>query len=152
MILTRAIIIKKINDTNKYLIDIPSFAKANSVQQYQVEALVCYQPGCIPGYMPGDAVFVQFEGFNKSHPVIMGKMYTGDTKYDRINITANNLTVKETASLTDNTYINSMKLLELATKINSLSAEKVESDASLKEELSKLQLTVVKLADKLAKL
>ena len=45
-----------------------------------------------------------------------------------------------------------MKLLELATKINSLSAEKVESDASLKEELSKLQLTVVKLADKLAKL
>ena len=73
-------------------------------------------------------------------------------KYDRINITANNLTVKETANLTDNTYINSMKLLELATKINSLSAEKVESDASLKEELSKLQLTVVKLADKLAKL
>ena len=64
----------------------------------------------------------------------------------------NNLTVKETANLTDNTYINSMKLLELATKINSLSAEKVESDASLKEELSKLQLTVVKLADKLAKL
>ena len=73
-------------------------------------------------------------------------------KYDRINITANNLTVKETANLTDNTYINSMKLLELATKINSLSAEKIESDASLKEELSKLQLTVVKLADKLAKL
>lgn len=105
----KAIIKNRISNSNYYKIEIPSMQQVGSSDPFITAATVCYQPGNLYGYMPGDVVFIDFEADNTSSPVILGKLFLGDEQEATSHQNIKDLTVSGRTILTNNTKIGDME-------------------------------------------
>lgn len=117
MITKGYIISKSPNISNKYLVRIPIFETTgigetdSTLNSSTFDATLCYNPGNLEGYLPGDAVFIGFEDNKYSKPIILGKLYLG---------------IEKNKAATSNQYINSLEVTKKAilppdTKIGEIS-------------------------------
>lgn len=82
--ITKGIIIERIQDSNKYLVRIPIFESfSNSTEKENLtnaaifEATLCYAPGNTDGIVPNDVVYIGFENNDLGQPIILGKLFLG---------------------------------------------------------------------------
>ena len=105
---TKAIIISKISDSNKYLVRIPYFEQANvsnnTLTNSYMEATLAYTPGIINSYKENDVVYVSFEDHTASKPIIIGKLSLSNDK-ERGYANVNTLSVSSDATLPSKTSI-----------------------------------------------
>ena len=127
--ITKAIIKNKKTSSNKFFIRIPIFESAGETNEYVVEATLCYQPGNLDSYVPGDIVYISFENNEISRPVIIGKLYIGNE--DNPTNFSNNakLNVTESAILPIDTQVADLRFKEVyeGLKNNQINQERLDS-------------------------
>ena len=116
--ITKAFVISKAEDSNKYFVRIPLFevsgrAREASKNASIIEATLCYQGGAYDTLMPNDCVFVEFENNQFHKPVIIGKLYLGKEDSANTYELVNSLKVTNKAELPLDTKIGGFRLDEL---------------------------------------
>lgn len=116
--ITKAFVISKAEDSNKYFVRIPLFevsgrAREASKNASVIEATLCYQGGVYDTLMPNDCVFVEFENNQFHKPVIIGKLYLGREDSANTYELVNSLKVTDKAELPLDTKIGDFRLDEL---------------------------------------
>lgn len=113
--ITKGIIINKILNDNKYLVNIPYFSqpglsmKSKLMGSTEFEATLCYNPGTYNAYKQGDIVFIGFEDGSPDKPIILGKLYTDLIKEEGYQLNEV-LDVSKSASLPKNTTIDEVNI------------------------------------------
>lgn len=104
---------------NIYEVFLPIFlsagqSKDSKLSPSSVKATLCYQPEHLNSYNVGDVVFVSFEDNDKSKPVILGKLYLGNSQIEsRTNDIVQDLKVTHNAKLPKDTTIGDISGEEL---------------------------------------
>lgn len=119
--ITKGYIISKATNPTKFTVRLPIFETANSneaniYKPFTLDASLLMTPGNYMGYNIGDCVFIGFEDNDYSKPVILGKLFTGDTE------TPN--TVKE---VNNQLLVNSGAILPANTSIGNVSAQDLKA-------------------------
>lgn len=115
---TKAIILGKEPNTNKYSVRIPLLETAASPNEYVSEAVLCAEDGVKNPYSIGDVVYVNFENDEIGKPVIVGKLSKDgllgveETK-SNASYTMDSLTVVNDVVLSDNTTIGNIRYKDL---------------------------------------
>ena len=111
--ITKAIVLNKINNSNKYLVRIPIFetftntsSSDNLTNAAIFEATYAYQPGNTDGIVPNDVVYVGFENNDLNEVVILGKLYLGEEGSATSHQNVNTLTVNGSTNLNGHVKIN----------------------------------------------
>ena len=111
--ITKAIVLRKIQGTNKYQVRIPIFETFNNSSQPDnltnaalFEATLCYAPGNTDGIVPNDIVYVSFENNDYNNVVILGKLYLGDETDATSHQNVNTLNVNGSTNLNGHVKIN----------------------------------------------
>ena len=111
--ITKAIVLNKINNSNKYLVRVPIFetftntsSSDNLTNAAIFEATYAYQPGNTDGIVPNDVVYVGFENNDLNEVVILGKLYLGDEGSATSHQNVNTLTVNGSTNLNGHVKIN----------------------------------------------
>lgn len=111
--ITKAIVINKIDNSNKYLVRIPIFETFtntsdpnNLTNAALFEATYAYQPGNTDGIVPNDVVYVGFENNDLNEVVIIGKLYVGEESRATSHQNVNNLVVNGSTTLNGHVKIN----------------------------------------------
>ena len=128
--LTKGYIVELSTSTNnKFKVRIPLFDSAGqdtlTNEDNIVEATLCYEPSNLDSYEVGDCVFIEFENDEESKPVIIGKLYTTDSKGNRGLGNLSTLNVSSSATLPLDSTLGDVKLQAI---IDSLKLSKVNSD------------------------
>lgn len=114
---------------NKFKVRIPLFDSAGqdtlTNEDNIVEATLCYEPSNLDSYEVGDCVFIEFENDEESKPVIIGKLYTTDSKENRGLGNLSTLNVSSSATLPLDSTLGDVKLQAI---IDSLKLSKANSD------------------------
>ena len=115
--ITKAIVLNKIDNTNKYLVRIPIFESfvnttdmGNVANASLFEATYSYQPGNTDGIMPNDVVYVGFENNDYNNVVILGKLYLGSESKATSHQNVNSLVVNGSTSLNGKVKINGVDI------------------------------------------
>lgn len=118
---TKAYIINKEQDSNKYIVRIPIFEKpgmtsdTSNLSRTLFSATLAHEPSVLDVYSSGDCVFVGFENNELNRPVILGKLYTKDENQDSMGLSNNKvLIVSDKASLPADTTIGSVNFKNLS--------------------------------------
>lgn len=98
--------------TNRYNVRIPILEAQGSNDKAILECGLCYQPGNVLGYYPGDVVYVGFEQDNLNQGLILGKLYTTDNVEGRSESNPYNLIVDNNAVLPYDTLIDGMNVVD----------------------------------------
>lgn len=72
--ITKAIILGKESNTNKYIIRLPLLETAASTDQFKIKATLCCDDGVVNPFNLNDVVYVAFEDSLYDKPVILGKL------------------------------------------------------------------------------
>lgn len=111
--ITKAIVLNKITNSNKYLVRVPIFetftntSDPNNLTNASLfEATYAYQPGNTDGLAPNDVVYVGFENNDYSNVVIIGKLYLGDENTATSHQNVNTLVVNGSTTLNGQVKIN----------------------------------------------
>ena len=72
--ITKAIILGKESNTNKYIIRLPLLETAASQEQFKIKATLCCDDGVCNPFNLNDVVYVDFEDGLYGKPVILGKL------------------------------------------------------------------------------
>lgn len=128
--LTKGYIVELSTSTNnKFKVRIPLFDSAGqdtlTNEDNIVEATLCYEPSNLDSYEVGDCVFIEFENDEESKPVIIGKLYTTDSKENRGLGNLSTLNVSSSATLPLDSTLGDVKLQAI---IDSLKLSKANSD------------------------
>ena len=128
--LTKGYIVELSTSTNnKFKVRIPLFDSAGqdtlTNEDNIVEATLCYEPSNLDSYEVGDCVFIEFENDEESKPVIIGKLYTIDSKGNRGLGNLSTLNVSSSATLPLDSTLGDVKLQAI---IDSLKLSKANSD------------------------
>lgn len=128
--LTKGYIVELSTSTsNKFKVRIPLFDSAGqdtlTNSDNVVEATLCYEPSNLDSYEVGDCVFIEFENDEESKPVIIGKLYTTDSKENRGFGNLSTLNVSSSASLPLDSTLGDVKL---QTIIDNLKLSQANSD------------------------
>ena len=81
---TKGVIISKIEGTNKFNVRVPIFENVGNSSVLDdpkspaYAAAVCYTPGMLENYLPGDIVYITFENNELDNLIIIGKLYQGE--------------------------------------------------------------------------
>lgn len=113
--ITKGIVIKRIEDSNKYLVRLPVFESFNNSSDTEnltnaalFEATLCYAPGNTDGIVPNDIVYVGFENNTYDQAIILGKLYLGDEGLATSHQNVNTLVVNGSAVLNGHVKINGL--------------------------------------------
>ena len=101
----------------KYIVRLPIFEGTGKSSDATVKAICAVPAGTTPDYQPGDVVFVTFEDNCFNHPVIIGKLYTGDGENSK---TFSELVVTDSASLPLDTTIGNVEFASLVEQLNNI--------------------------------
>ena len=111
--ITKAIVLNKIEGTNKYLVRVPIFETFTNTSDFNnltnaalFEATYAYQPGNTDGLVPNDVVYIGFENNDYDKVVIIGKLYLGDEGSATSHQNVNTLTVNGSTTLNGHVKIN----------------------------------------------
>ena len=126
--ITKAVILAKEPNTNKYTIRLPLLETAASTEPFKIDATVCCDDGVTNPFNIGDVVFVSFEDNLYDKPVILGKLSReGLLDYSERTVGASylmkGLTVKGKTQLSDDFqlgYITYSDLFNLIQKVQNL--------------------------------
>lgn len=114
--------------SNKFTIQIPMLNKAGRGDKGTImEAIMCFTPGNLYGYEPGDVVIVGFEQNLMDKPIILGLMYKKDHDIKYNNYTySDNIKVNEygKARLPADTEFGGLKVSTLMYALRELDAIK----------------------------
>ena len=91
-------IVENVYSSNSIEISIPALSGIDEGSNKYV-ASVCTLPNCSMNFKSGDIVFVDFEENNRSKPVILGSLSTGDEP--SVDITVESLTISGDALITN---------------------------------------------------
>lgn len=109
--ITKAYIINKEQNSNKYYVRIPMFEKPginsenSNLSRTHFSATLAHEPTIFDAYNIGDCVFVGFENNELNRPVILGKLYKNNDKEVRGSLDAHALFIQDRAVLPKNTTI-----------------------------------------------
>ena len=101
-------IIDSIINKYQYKIRIPKYNSINingTETKDLYTAQVCCLPGYYPTYMPGDIVWIDYEGGHIEKPVILGLLYTQNVSNNNVGVSCHKLTVDDICILPENTTI-----------------------------------------------
>lgn len=111
--ITKGIIIDRIEDSNKYLVRIPIFETFTNSSDTQnltnaalFEATLCYQPGNYDGLRKDDIVYIGFENNEYDNAIILGKLFLGPENQSTSHQNVNTLVVNGSTSLNGKVTIN----------------------------------------------
>lgn len=115
-------------NSNKFTVQIPMLNKAGRGDKGTImEAIMCFTPGNLYGYEPGDVVIVGFEQNLMNKPIILGLMYKKGHELKYNNYTySNNLNINEhgKARLPADTELGGLKVSTLMYALRELDAIK----------------------------
>ena len=117
--LMKAIIESYPDKNSQVRIRIPKYHKLNGVAASTPTnelplASICYLPGILPTYNPGDIVFVEFENDDISLPVILGKLLRKkDSSNSWCNIKTQSLEVDIDTKLSEDTILGKISYNDL---------------------------------------
>lgn len=107
---TKGIILSKNVIGNKYKVRIPYLENAGQ-RGSSFDAIVAIVPGIVNSFAVGDRVILSFEDHQPQQPVIIGKLFVDvDEKDARGFANFEELSVRGQTTLSENTYINDIKL------------------------------------------
>lgn len=118
--ITKAIV-KETNKigTNKFKVYIPLLRNANDEERDAIyDATLCYTAGIMYTLKVNDVVFVDFEDNLMEKPVILGKLYRGDTEDNSdVQLKVKTINITEKCSLPENTTISNVNLKDMVKEI-----------------------------------
>ena len=148
--ITKAIIIDKDLDSNKYNVRVPYLETAGEKIIY-FKATLSTLPGVSDAYAPGDVVLVGFEDHKPESPIILGKLFV-DKEEDRGHHDIGSLNVSNKASLPRNTTIGGINVetifKDFADNISEVTGENVEPNARIPAGASVTELNNLKIDNK----
>lgn len=125
--ITKAYIINKEQNSNKYYVRIPIFEKPginsenSNLSRTHFSATLAHEPTIFDAYNIGDCVFVGFENNELNRPVIIGKLYTkNDTSATSGLIETKVLTVLDKVTLPADTTIGGINFSNISNFFNSI--------------------------------
>jgi hypothetical protein len=125
--ITKAYIINKEQNSNKYYVRIPIFEKPginsenSNLSRTHFSATLAHEPTIFDTYNIGDCVFVGFENNELNRPVIIGKLYTkNDTSATSGLIETKVLTVLDKTTLPADTTIGEINFANISNFFNSI--------------------------------
>lgn len=113
---TKAIIIQRIVNSNNYLVRVP-FLDTAGIGSGKRVATLCTNPSIMEEYKPDDVVYVSFEDHKANKVVILGSLYI-DNKGPRGSANFESLMVSNEVKLPANTTIDGRELSSILTKID----------------------------------
>jgi len=109
--ITKAIIKSRVLNSNKYEIEIPFMAQAGFANNNYYEAILSHEPALTESYSAGDVVLVGFEDHNGNKPIILGKLFTEDSKNETRGVAnLDSLMINSSAQLPENTKVGDVDL------------------------------------------
>ena len=121
--ITKGIIIDRIVNSNKYLVDIPYFGEPGETTRTYFESTLNSIPGIYESYKKGDIVYISFEDHQMSKPVIIGKLYLGLQNNSVGHLIGDSLNVFNSVNLPKDTTIGGVhfnKIVDLLRKENNI--------------------------------
>lgn len=129
--MTKAIILGKVANSNKYTIRVPYFESAGGSKSI-FEATLCTNPSTKEEYKEGDVVFVAFEDGEIEKAVILGGLsLLGNLNEPRGHVCSEALTVTGSAILPANTMIGDFALPDLQNAFDRFSENSSGSSSSV---------------------
>ena len=119
-------IIKRLNELgdNHFLVYIPLLRTASDTEEEATfQATLCCFSGIYNSLKVGDVVFVEFEDNLYNKPVILGKLFLGDSDSSDVQLKGRSLTVSDTVQLPDNTKIGKYEVSNLLAKLQEISED-----------------------------
>ena len=117
--LTKAIVVERILNTNKYKVRIPFFEQAGISNREIFEATLCHEPSCTEALVKNDVVIVGFEDHESTKPIILGKLFLTENEA-RGNLNINSLEVVGSATLPMHTTIGGINIYDAIVKLQRL--------------------------------
>lgn len=118
--ITKAIV-KETNKigSNIFKVYIPLLRNANDEEKDAIfDATLCYTTGVMYTLKVNDVVFVGFEDNLMEKPVILGKLYKGDTEDNSsVQLKVKTIDITEKCSLPENTNIGNVNLKDMVKEI-----------------------------------
>ena len=117
---TKAIILNRVINTNNYLVRIP-FLDAAGMPTERRLATLSSNPAIKEEYKIDDVVYVSFEEHKANKVVIIGKLYLGESE-PRGHANLESLVVSNNVSLPDSTTVGGVKMSQLIAKVNNMTS------------------------------
>jgi hypothetical protein len=100
-------------DGTVFSVRVPIFEAAGSTDECVLDCNLCYMPGCLNAYAVDDIVYISFIDNSLSHPVIIGKIYTGKEEKATTFGSFDSLAITSKAQLPKNTSFGDIPLKEI---------------------------------------
>lgn len=129
--LVKGIIIDRLQPgSNKIKVRIPSFESAGVNQKAIIDALIAYNPGNLQAYNIDDIVILSFEHNQIDQPIILGKLYVGETEKATNYSLANSLSVSEKAVLPVDTMIGNVSYQDLFATVSAFKNNESQNNSN----------------------
>jgi len=119
----KGIITQLLLEENKVSVRIPIFETTGS-QEVVFDCNIMIQPGMVTGYNVDDVVYVDFENNDYEHPVVVGKLYTGNNNVSQSAFLGNAINVNGKATFSSDFQVGDINYTDLYATVNELKLEK----------------------------
>lgn len=119
--LTKGIILERVINSNTYLVRIPYLESAGNYKNMIFEATLSHEPALTESYVKDDVVIIGFEDHHPDKPIIIGKLFTSNTKASG-HASIESINIEKEAQLPQNTKVGDIEVYSALSDLKRLSS------------------------------